>query len=301
MSNKVILIGCGNVGTSFAYALLNQNSPVNELVLIDINEDKALGEVMDLNHSLPFLNSKTKVKIGTYKDVSNAKIICICAGINQKPNESRIDLIKKNKKIIENIVENVLKNNFNGIFLIATNPVDIITNIVYEKSKFPKNKVIGSGTSLDTSRLRYLIGKKLNINPKNIHAYVLGEHGDSEFVPWSIARIGLNEINNYLNRQELSNIELEVKQSAYKIIEKKGFTNFGIGVCLVKIVNAILNDENSIITVSCYHEFENIYISQPAIMNKDGIKENINLTLSSNEKKLFKKSIDILKEIKQNL
>lgn len=301
MNNKIILIGCGNVGTSFAYALLNQNTAVNELVLIDINQDKVIGEVMDLNHSLPFAPSKIKIKVGTYQDVKDAKIVCITAGINQKVGETRLDLINKNKKIIEEIVDNVLKNNFNGIFLIATNPVDIITNIVYQRSKFPKNKVIGTGTSLDTSRLRHLISQKLNINPNNVHAYVLGEHGDSEFVPWSISTIGLNNINNYLTKKELKDIQLEVKESAYKIIEKKGFTNFGIGVCLVRIVNAILNDENSIITVSSYHEENNIYISQPVIINKDGIKEIIKLNLTIDEQILLNKSINTLKEIKLNL
>lgn len=300
MNNKVVLIGCGNVGISFAYALINQRTFVNELVLIDINQDKLLGDVMDLNHCLAFTPSKIKIKAGTYEDFKDAKIVCIAAGANQKDGETRLDLINKNKIIIEDIVDNVMKNGFNGIFLMATNPVDIMTNIVYKCSKLNHRKVIGTGTTLDTARLRYMIGEKLEINPKNVHAYVIGEHGDSEFIPWSNATIGLNPIKNYLNPNELNKIYVAVRDSAYKIIEKKGFTNFGIGVCLVKIINSILGDENSIMSVSCYNKEHDLYISQPAILNKDGIKEVIKLELNNKEKKLFTKSINILKEIKLN-
>lgn len=300
MNNKVVLIGCGNVGISFAYALINQRTFVNELVLIDINQDKLLGDTMDLNHCLAFVPSKIKIKTGTYKDVTDAKIVCIAAGANQKDGETRLDLIHKNKIIIEDIVNNVMKNGFNGIFLMATNPVDIMTNIVYKCSKLKHNMVIGTGTTLDTARLRYIVGEKLEINPKNVHAYVIGEHGDSEFIPWSNATIGLNPIKNYLSHDELNKIYVDVRDSAYKIIEKKGFTNFGIGVCMVKIVNAILGDENSIMSVSCYNKEHDVYISQPAILNKNGIKEIIGLQLNNKEEELFIKSINILKEIKLN-
>lgn len=295
MKNKVVLIGCGNVGTSYAYALINQKTFVQELVLIDVNREKAEGEAMDLNHSLAFAPSKIKIKAGDYQDVSDAKIVCITAGANQKPGETRLDLINKNKKIIEDIVKNTIKYGFKGIFLIATNPVDIVSKIVYETSNFKENQIIGSGTSLDTSRLRYLIGEKLDINPKNIHAYVLGEHGDSEFVPWSSAKVGLNSINKYLKEEELHKIYLEVRDSAYKIIEKKDFTNFAIGVCLVKITNAILGDENSIITVSCLDKEYDIFISQPAIINKNGIKQILELDLNEKEKEQFLNSVQTIK------
>lgn len=295
MKNKVVLIGCGNVGTSYAYALINQKTFVQELVLIDINHEKSEGEAMDLNHSLAFAPSKIKIKAGDYQDVCDAQIVCITAGANQKPGETRLDLINKNKKIIEDIVKNTIKNGFKGIFLIATNPVDIVSKIVYETSKFSENKIIGSGTSLDTSRLRYLIGEKLDINPKNVHAYVLGEHGDSEFVPWSSAKIGLNSIKKYLNDNELHKIYLDVRDSAYKIIEKKDFTNFAIGVCLVKITNAILGDENSIITVSCLDKNHDIFISQPAIINKSGIKQILELDLTEDEEKQFLNSVQTIK------
>ncbi len=300
MNNKVVLIGCGNVGSSYAYAIINQRTKVSELVIIDTNKDKALGDVMDLNHSLAFAPSKLKIRVGDYSEVRDAKIVCITAGINQKPGETRLDLISKNREIIKDITNQVMDNGFNGIFLIATNPLDVMTTLVYRFAKeknpsFKPNQVIGSGTTLDTSRLRYLIGDKLKINPTNIHAYVMGEHGDSEFVPWSNATVGLNPISNYLNQDELEKIYVEVRDSAYRIIERKGFTNFGIGVCLVKITNAILGDENTIITISCYNEDNDIFISQPAIINKDGVREKIKLHLNENEKQLFTKSIDIIK------
>ena len=292
MNNKVVLIGCGNVGSSYAYAIINQRTKVSELVIIDTNKDKALGDVMDLNHSLAFAPSKLKIRVGDYSEVRDAKIVCITAGINQKPGETRLDLISKNREIIKDITNQVMDNGFNGIFLIAT----LVYRFAKEKNpSFKPNQVIGSGTTLDTSRLRYLIGDKLKINPTNIHAYVMGEHGDSEFVPWSNATVGLNPISNYLNQDELEKIYVEVRDSAYRIIERKGFTNFGIGVCLVKITNAILGDENTIITISCYNEDNDIFISQPAIINKDGVREKIKLHLNENEKQLFTKSIDIIK------
>ena len=297
MNNKVVLIGVGNVGASYAYALLNQKTLVKELVLIDINKDKALGEVMDLNHSLSFAPSKIKIRVGDYQDVQDANIVCITAGFNQKVGETRLELVSKNKNIVKDIIKNVMKYNFQGVFLIATNPLDIMTKVVYDTAKIPKNRVIGSGTSLDTSRLRYLIGNHLEINPQNVHAYVIGEHGDSEFVPWSNATIGLKPIKEYLNEQELEKIYLEVKNSAYEIIEKKGFTNFGIGICLVRITNAILGNENTIITVSCYNEEHKIFISQPAIIYQKGIKDTIKLKLSKEEHSLFLKSVETIKRV----
>ena len=298
MKNKVVIIGCGNVGEAYAYALLNQRTYVNELVLIDINKEKALGDAMDLNHCLAFAPSKIKIYAGDYKDTKDADIICIAAGVNQKVGETRLELLERNKKIMEDIVKNVLDNGFNGIFLIATNPLDIMTDIVYRASHFKANKVLGSGTTLDSARLRFLIGDKVKINPKNIHAYVIGEHGDSEFIPWNSSTIGLNPIKNYLNDEDLLTIENDVKNSAYYIIEKKGFTNFGIGVCLVKITNAILGDENTIMTVSCYNKEHDLYISNPAIINRTGIKEIIKLNLTDDENNKFINSINTLKNYK---
>ena len=291
MKNKVVIIGCGNVGSSYAYALLNQRTYVNELVLVDLNHDKALGDAMDLNHCLAFAPSKINIKAGTYEDTKDADIVCIAAGVNQKPGESRIDLLKRNKTILTDIVKNVISQGFNGIFLVATNPLDIMTNTVYRASGFPPERVIGSGTSLDSARLRFLVGEKLNINPKNVHAYVIGEHGDSEFVPWNSATIGLNPISNYLNKEDMKFIEDEVRNSAYFIIEKKGFTNFGIGVCLVRITNALLGNENTIISVSNYNKEHDLYISTPAILGRSGIIETMKINLTNEERQLFIKSV----------
>ena len=295
MKNKVVIIGCGNVGSSFAYALLNQKTYVNELVLIDLNHDKALGDAMDLNHCLAFAPSKMRIYAGNYEDTKDADIVCIAAGVNQKPGETRMELLTRNKQILSDIVKKVMKTGFNGIFLVATNPLDIMTDTVYRASGLPHKKVLGSGTSLDTARLRYLVGEKLQVNPKNIHAYVIGEHGDSEFVSWSSATVGLNPIKNFIKIEELKEIEEEVRNSAYFIIDKKGFTNFGIGVCLVKITNAILGDENTIISVSTYNKKHDLYISSPAVIGRYGIKKTLELNLTDEENKLFLNSIETLK------
>lgn len=296
MKNKVVIIGCGNVGMSYAYALMNQKTNVTDLVLIDIDENRLDGEVMDLNHGLPFSPYKINIKKGSYKDCFDAAIVCICAGYNQGPNETRLDLIHKNKIIIEDIVEKVLETSFEGIFLVATNPVDIMAYFVQEKSNFPKGKVIGSGTILDTARIRFLIGQKLKVNPKNVHTYVLGEHGDSEFVPWSNAFVGSTSIYEYFNEEELNFFSEEVKHVAYDIIKKKGATYYGIGLVLVRLTKAILNDEGTILTVSSYNSEYNVYIGLPSIINKKGVVGHPPLKLSEKENELFLKSVNIIKK-----
>jgi len=296
MNNKVVIIGCGNVGMSYAYALLNQRTYVNELVLIDLNKDRIIGEAMDLNHCLAFAPSKIKIKVGDYSDCKDAKIVCIAAGANQNPGETRMDLINKNSVIFKSIVDNVMNSGFDGIFLVATNPLDVMTYLTYKYSNLSPNRIIGSGTSLDTSRLRYLISDKLNISPKNVHAYVIGEHGDSEFVPWSNANIGLQNINDYLNEEDKEQICLEVKNAAYEIINKKGATYYGIGMCLVRITNAILGDENAIITVSTYDKENDVFIGLPAILNNTGIKDRIYIELNEDETKKLQNSINIIKD-----
>lgn len=296
MKNKVVIIGCGNVGMSLAYGLLNQKTHVNELVLIDLDKERIIGEVMDLNHCLAFAPSKLAIKAGDYEDCSNADIICIAAGSNQNPGETRMDLIDKNSVIFKTIIDNVMATGFNGIFLVATNPLDVMTYITYKYSNLPSSKVIGSGTSLDTARLRYLIGEKLNINPKNVHAYVIGEHGDSEFIPWSNANIGLQNINDFINENDMDDIYKNVKNAAYQIINKKGATYYGIGCCLVRIINAILGDENSIITISAYDETNDVYIGLPHIINRDGVSKKIYVNLNEDDTKKLENSIQTIKE-----
>ena len=294
--NKVILIGCGNVGMAYAYALINQKDYVDELVLIDINQDKMIGEAMDLNHCLTYSPSKIKVRVGNYQDCKDAKIVVIAAGANQKEDETRMDLIYKNSKIFKSIIENIMNNKFKGIFLIATNTLDVMTYLTLKYSKVEPNKVIGSGTTLDTARLRYILSEKLNICPKNIDAYVIGEHGDSEFIPWSNANIAFKKINTLLNKEELNKIEEEVRNSAYEIIKKKGATAYGIGMCLVRITNAILENKNIILSVSSYDKENNICISMPAVVGKEGVKDKIKMPLSKEEEQKLENSIKIIKE-----
>ena len=301
MNNKVVIIGCGNVGMSYAYALLNQRTYVNRLVLIDLNKDRIEGEVMDLNHCLPYAPSKISINIGDYQDCKDANIVMIAAGAAQKPGETRMDLIHKNAAIFKDIIDKVMASGFNGIFLVATNPLDVMTYLTYKYSKLPANRVIGSGTSLDTARLQNIIGKKLCINPKNIQGFVIGEHGDSEFIPWSNANIGLQNIREYMTLEEMKEIEDEVRNAAYEIINKKGATYYGIGMALVRITNAILGNENTILALSVYDEKNDCYIGLPAIVNKNGADRLIKLKLTKEEEDKLKKSISIIKNSINNL
>ena len=296
MNNKVVIIGCGNVGMSYAYALLNQKTYVNELVLIDVNTKKVEGEVMDLNHCLAYSPSKITIKLGDYKDCKDAKIVVISAGANQNVGETRMDLIHKNSKIFNSIVTNVMSSGFNGIFLVATNPLDIMTYLTYKYSNLPTNKVLGTGTTLDTARLRYLMSEKIGISPTSIEAFVIGEHGDSEFIPWSNVSIALKGIDEYLSEEEKNKLEVDVRNSAYEIINRKGATYYGIGMCLVRITEALLGDENLVLSVSAYDKENNIYISTPAIINKDGVKEKIYIPLTEEEKEKIKYSIKCIKD-----
>lgn len=296
MKNKVVIIGCGNVGMSYAYALLNQKTRVNELALIDLDEKRIEGEVMDLNHCLPFAPTPMTIKKGSYEDCSDATIVMIAAGANQNPGETRMDLINKNSKNFKEIVTKVIENGFNGIFLIATNPLDVMTYVTWKYSGLPHHKIIGSGTILDTARLRYMISEKLNISTRNIHAYVIGEHGDSEFVPWSSAQVGTQDIKDFISEEELNQISEKVRNAAYEIINRKGATYYGIGMCLVRITNAILSDENSIITVSSYDKTNDIFVGGATIINKNGCKERMYIKLNEEETKKLEKSISIIKD-----
>ena len=301
MKNKVIIIGCGNVGMSYAYALLNQKTKVNELVLIDIQRERIVGEAMDLNHGLAFAPSKIMIKVGDYQDCKDAAIVCIAAGANQHPGETRLDLVNKNNEIFKGIISKVVESGFNGIFLVATNPLDVMTYITYKHSGFDPSKVIGSGTTLDTARLRYLISDKLNVNTKNVHAYILGEHGDSEFASWSNAYIGSVNICEYLSKEELDRIAHSVKTAAYDIINKKGATYYGIGMVLVRITNAILDDEHSILTVSSYNKEHDIFIGYPSIVGKEGVVGYIPIKLTDEEQLSFDNSVNVIKGVIKNL
>ena len=295
-NRKVVLIGTGFVGMSMAYSILNQGAGVNELVLIDIEKEKAEGEAMDLSHGIPYSKNDLKVKAGNYDECKDADIVVITAGLNQKPGQTRLELSEENAKIIKDITLKIVSSGFKGIFLVATNPVDIMAKIVQEVSGFDTSKVIGSGTVLDTARLRFLVGKYLGISDKNVHAYIMGEHGDSSFVPWEHAYIGCKKITDVLtdnnkNMEDLENIYIQVRDSAYEIIEKKKATYYGIGLGLMHIIQNILNDTNQILTVSAYLNGEygqkDIYIGVPCIINSNGVREILELNLSAeNQAKL---------------
>ena len=294
--NKIVLVGCGNVGMAYAYALLNQGVGVNELVLVDINKDKVEGEAMDLNHCLAYSPARVLVRAGDYEDCKGARIVVLCAGAKQEVGETRMDLIHKNSKIFKDIVGKVMDSGFDGIFVVATNPLDVMTYLTLKYSGMAPNKVLGSGTTLDTARLRYMISEKVGICPKDIDAYVIGEHGDSEFVPWSNANIALKSIKCFLSKEEREEIEHNVRNSAYEIINRKGATAYGIGMCLARITAAILEDKNIILSVSSYDKDHNICISTPAIVNKQGVKEKIRIPLDEEETKRIKNSMKVIKD-----
>ncbi|MCI9282050.1 MAG: L-lactate dehydrogenase [Lachnospiraceae bacterium] len=302
---KVVLVGTGMVGMSYAYALLNQNV-CDELVLLDLDKKRAEGEAMDLNHGLAFSAANMKIYAGEYEDCKDADIVVISAGVAQKPGETRLALLKRNAKVFQSIIEPVTASGFDGIFLVATNPVDIMTKITYMLSGFNPRKVLGTGTALDTARLRYLLGEYLRVDPKNVHAYVMGEHGDSEFVPWSQAQIATKSIlelcadNPEIDRQQLTEIEKEVQEAAYKIIEAKHATYYGIGMALTRITKAILGDENSVLTVSAMLKGEygqtDVFSGVPCIINKNGVQRVLKLSLTPEENDRLGTSCRVLRE-----
>lgn len=304
-SKKVAIVGVGMVGMSFAYAMLNQNI-CDELCLIDINKERAEGEAMDLSHGLPFAPSSMKIYSGDYTDCTDMDMIVICAGVPQLEGETRRDLLQKNYKVFKTIVKPIVENGFIGVFLVASNPVDVMTKVVLDLSGFPPERVIGSGTSLDTARLRYMIGDYFKVNPRNIHAYVMGEHGDSEFVAWSSAMISvlpIKELDSHTDQimNELDEIAVNVRDSAYKIIKAKKATYYGIGMVLARLTRAILNDENSIFTISAYLNGEysesGFYIGVPALINRNGVRKILEIPLDESEKKRFKDSAKVIKEM----
>lgn len=295
MSGKIMIVGTGNVGSSIAYALLNQRTAVKEIILVDIDNEDAKGEVMDLSDALAVAPSYLKLKAGGYPDARDADVCIITAGANQKPGETRTDLVKKNAKIIKEIVESVMNSGFNGIFLMVSNPVDTLSFLTYKYSGLPSEKVIGSGTVLDSARLRYDLAKKLDVHPKSVHAYQVGEHGDSEFTLWSLATIGGENIEKLVSKADRTQIELDTRNRAYEIIRKKGATYYGIGACVTQIVNCILNDERRVLSVSNYDDNNGIYDGFPAVVGRDGIVRRLELPLSEQEGIKLQRSANAIK------
>ena len=305
---KVVLIGTGFVGMSMAYTMLNRGG-VNELVLIDIDKDKTVGEQMDLSHGLPFAPQKMVIKAGDYDDCKDAQVVVITAGIAQKPGQTRLELAETNTKIMKNITKSIMASGFNGIIIVASNPVDLMTYVVSKVSGLPKNQVFGSGTVLDTARLRYILSDYIKVSSKNIHAYIMGEHGDSSFVPWNHAYVGCKKISdvmrdNNLPMEDLVKMHEDVVNAAYEIIQKKKATYYGIGIALSKIVKSVIDNDNSILTVSTYlkegqYDQDDIYIGVPAVINEKGVRELLTLDLNEEEQEKLNNSCRIIKEMRK--
>ncbi|MHA7965394.1 L-lactate dehydrogenase [Paenibacillus sp. CAU 1782] len=293
--SKIVVIGTGAVGSTTAYTLLLRNR-MDELVLIDANHNKAAGDALDMNHGMAFLG-QADVWAGTYADCAGADIIIITAGAAQKPGESRTDLLKRNVAIFDSIIEQVLPYNKDAILLIASNPVDIMSYMAYRKAGLPVERVIGSGTLLDSGRFRYLIGQKLNIDPRSVHAHIVGEHGDSELPLWSLANVAGSELQ--LTDAEREEVFANTRDAAYQIIEAKGATYYAIALALDRICTAILSDEGAVLNVSTllndYHGVSDVYLGVPCVIDRGGVRKIMDITISEEERVLFHKSADKIK------
>ena len=306
---KVSIIGCGNVGIRYAYSLMISGL-ARSIVLVDRNLKRAEGEAMDLSHGAPY-TAPVEITAGDYADIKNSDLVVITAGKKQLPGQTRVDLVKDNIEAFKSLIPEIVKNAPKALLLIVSNPVDILAYAARKISGKPANEVIGSGTVLDSARLRYLIAKHCRLDPHNVHAYVLGEHGDTEFPVWSKSMIGGMPLDQYCpfcmrsktcdHGRELNNLFTEVRDSAYRIIEKKGETSYGIGLALTRITRAILRDENAVLPVSSlindYFGVNDVYLSMPAIVNRAGVRELLRLDLNEVEQKAMKHSADTLKAI----
>ena len=307
---KIVLVGTGFVGMSMAYSMLNRGG-IEELILRDIDKEKTIGEEMDLSHGLPFAPQKMVIKAGEYSECKDAEIVVITAGVAQKQGgQTRLELAEVNTKIVKDITKNIMASGFNGVIIVASNPVDLMAYVVYKVSGLPKNKVIGSGTVLDTARLRYMVADYLKVSSKNVHAYIMGEHGDSSFVPWKHAYVGCKSIIDIMKdgnhpMEDLDKIHKNVVNAAYEIIERKKATYYGIGMSLNRLVRAILDNENSVLTVSTYLENgkygqDDVYIGVPAIINENGVRELLELDLNKEEQEKLDNSCKIIKQMRED-
>ena len=307
---KVAIVGAGFVGTTFAYSLLIR-SLVSEIVLIDTDRDRAEGEAMDLSHGLPFLEP-VDVRAGDYSDCADSEIVVVTAGGSRKSGQSRMELAGENFTIMREVVSKITEYNEKCILLMVTNPLDVMTYAALKLSDFSKTKVIGSGTVLDTGRLRYLLGEYLGVDSRNVHSYIIGEHGDSEVPVWSLANVAGIRLKEYCplcnvpyKKSVFDDLFMEVRDAGKEIIRRKGRTNYSIGLSLTKIVESIIRNENSILTVSCYlenyHGIEDVCLSVPVVVNRDGVKKIIDLPLDAKEEAAFRKSAEAVKEINKSL
>lgn len=302
---RVVIVGAGNVGATFAYALLFRGLAA-EIVLIDANHARAEGEAMDLNHAEPFTHP-TRIWAGDYDDCADAAIVVISAGAGQRPGETRLDLVRKNADIFAKIIPEVARRNPDGILLIATNPVDVLTQVSQKLSGLPPNRVIGSGTILDTARFRYLLGEHFGVEARSVHAYIIGEHGDSEVPVWSLANIAGLRLADYADlngipheQSALDDIFRRTRDAAYHIIERKGATYFAVAAGLMRIVEAILRDQHTVLSVSSlirdYYGIDGLCLSLPTVVGRNGIERVLRLQLSESEQKALQHSADVLRK-----
>lgn len=309
-SPKVAIVGAGFVGSTFAYSLLIHGT-VSQIAIIDVNKERAEGEAMDLNHGLPFAYP-VKIWAGDYSDCKDADIVVIAVDKGQKIEKSRLELAKGNLEIMKQIIPKITEYNKKCILVVVSNPLDVMTYAALKLSSFPKNKVIGSGTILDSARLRYLLGEHLQIDPRNVHAYIIGEHGDSEVPAWSLANVAGIRLRDYCpickvpyDPEHFNGLFLKVRDAAYEIIKRKGRTHYAVALGMTRIVESIVRDENAVLTVSCfledYHGVSDICLSVPVILNRSGIKEIIKLPLDQKEIENFQKSATIIREVNKSL
>lgn len=307
---KAVMIGCGFVGSATVFSLM-QSGLFSEIAMIDADMAKAEGEAMDISHGIPFAK-QMKVYAGSYDDVADAGIVIVTAGANQKPGETRLDLVHKNVAIFRQIIPEISKRGFDGILLIVANPVDVLTHVAQKLSGLPENRVIGSGTVLDTGRLKHRLGEHLGVDSKSIHAFIIGEHGDSEIAAWSSANVSgipLNDFcemrGHYQHDEATKEIAEKVKNSAYDIIQRKRATYFGVAMAVKRICEVIVRDEKSILPVSVRlhgeHEIDGVVLSMPCIVGKDGIETMVPIHLSSQEEQQLQSSAKVLKEIMDGL
>lgn len=303
---RVVVVGTGNVGSTFAYALL-LSGLASEIVLIDANHKKAEGEAMDLNHAVPFA-PPARIWAGDYKDCAGAAVTVVTAGTGQKPGESRLDLLKRNAGIFGQIIPQVAQHNPDGILLIATNPVDILTYVSYKISGLPGQRVMGSGTILDTARFRYLLSQYFGVDPRSVHAYIIGEHGDSEVPVWSLANIAGMRLPNFCAQQgleyrqeDMDQIFYQTRDAAYDIIERKGATYYAVAAGIMRIVEAILRDQSTVLSVSSliedYCGVQDVCLSLPSVIDGGGVEKVLRLELNQEEVDGLCRSANLLKDI----
>lgn len=304
--SKIVLIGAGDVGIAYAYTLVNQGL-TDHLAIIDLDERKTWGHVQDLNHAVPWSHHNTRVTVGTYEDCRDAAMVCICAGAAQKPGETRLDLVAKNTAIFKTIVGDVMEHGFNGIFLVASNPVDILSYATWKFSGMDSSRVIGSGTILDTARFRYALGRYFDLAPTSVHAYVIGEHGDTELPVLSAGSVAGTSIRHRLEKmgesadEDVDEIFVKTRDAAYEIIQAKGSTSFGIGMGLARITQAVFSNQDVVLPISTLlqgeYGFEDIYIGTPAVVNRQGVRHAVELQLDAEEKERFDHSANVLRKV----